>query len=180
MEYRSSSDDGGDISWLPQKPSQDGNNRISVESNGGSKIDVIGIVPSPEANDNVRCVPDVRQFPSPGILFAKGALGEDSPLQLLRTVVYILGLHCALRGGKEQNRSRKPGCFPQIVVSFDDRGIERLMYKEHPLKKINRGGGLACRPSNKTVYLSIIKSSKMPFTFVQEVHWSFTEYQVLQ
>ena len=37
------------------------------------------------------------------ILFNSGSLGQDSPDQLLRTVIYMLGLHLALRGGVEHN-----------------------------------------------------------------------------
>ena len=40
------------------------------------------------------------------ILFNTGQLGEDQPLQLLRTVIYMLGLHLAWRGGSEHNKLR--------------------------------------------------------------------------
>ena len=52
----------------------------------------------------------------------------------------------------EQNKLCRPGFDPQITVCFDDRGIERLMYKEDLLQETNQGG-LACEPSNKVVYV---------------------------
>ena len=36
--------------------------------------------------------------------FSKGLLGEETPAQLLKTVIYMLGLHLALRGGVEHER----------------------------------------------------------------------------
>ena len=41
----------------------------------------------------------IISFAMEEILWAKGVLGEDTPIQLLFTVFYLLGLHCALRGG---------------------------------------------------------------------------------
>ena len=32
-------------------------------------------------------------------MFDLGILGEDTPIKLLETVIYMLGLHLALRGG---------------------------------------------------------------------------------
>ena len=39
-------------------------------------------------------------------LFAKGLLGVECPEKLLRTVIYMLGLHLALHGGVEHHRLR--------------------------------------------------------------------------
>ena len=47
-------------------------------------------------------------------LFVCGALGDENPIQLLRTVLCMLGLHCALRGGVEHQRLRRPGFNSQI------------------------------------------------------------------
>ena len=38
------------------------------------------------------------------LLFSSGVLGDDTPLKLLRTTIYMMGLHCALRGGIEHNK----------------------------------------------------------------------------
>ena len=65
-------------------------------------------------------------------LFSMGQLGEDDPSKLLRTVIYMVGLHCALRGGAEHNNLRRPGFDPQITIEKDDRGCERIVYREDP------------------------------------------------
>ena len=85
-------------------------------------------------------------------LFRKGILGDESPMQLLRTVVYMIGLHCALRGGVEHNNLRRPGCHSQLCVEFDTRGKECLVYHEDPLQKTNQGG-LVCKNKSKTVFV---------------------------
>ena len=88
----------------------------------------------------VRKSSDVISLKHEDQLFRVGVLGQSTPLQLLRTVIYMIGLHCALRGGVEHNKLRRPGCNSQLSLEFDDRGIERLVYKEDPLQKTNQGG----------------------------------------
>ena len=58
-------------------------------------------------------------------------LGEGDPQQLLITVVYIVGLHFALRGGTEHYRSHRPGFDSQISFEVDDHGVERVVYRIH-------------------------------------------------
>ena len=85
-------------------------------------------------------------------LFESGQLGDDEPLKLLRTVMYMIGMHCALRGGVEHNNLRRPGFSPQINVEVDERGVERLVYCEDPLQKTNQGG-LICKGMSKKVFV---------------------------
>ena len=85
-------------------------------------------------------------------LFTAGILGGDSPLKLLRTVIYMVGLHCALRGGTEHDKLRRPGFDCQLNVELDECGIERLVYHEDPLQKTNQGG-LLSKSNNKIVYV---------------------------
>ena len=74
-------------------------------------------------------------------MFLCRALGEENPEQLLRTVIYMLGLHLALRGGVEHLRLRRPGFETQISTEVDnDSGQEVLLYREDPLQKTNQGG----------------------------------------
>ena len=49
-------------------------------------------------------------------LFESGALGDESPQQLLHTIICMMGLHCALRGGIEHNRLRRPGFNSQLEI----------------------------------------------------------------
>ena len=85
-------------------------------------------------------------------LFTDGILGEDTPAKLLTTVIYMIGLYCALRGGVEHNKLHRPGCNCQFRFECDNCGIERLVYVEAPLQKTNQGG-LLSKNSNKTVYV---------------------------
>ncbi len=45
-------------------------------------------------------------------MWANGILGEDDPETLRDTVVFLLGMNFALRGGPEQRNLRRPGFHP--------------------------------------------------------------------
>ena len=84
-------------------------------------------------------------------LFSANALGESNPEQLLQTVIYLLGLHLALRGGVEHTRLRRPGFNPEISTEIDEEsGHEFLIYREDPLQKMNQGG-LTGKANSKVV-----------------------------
>ena len=85
-------------------------------------------------------------------LFSSKCLGDENPQQLLYTVIYMMGMHLALRGGIEHNRLRRPGFELQISVSVDSRGKECLIYQEDPLQKTNQGG-LKCKLKKKIIYV---------------------------
>ena len=88
-------------------------------------------------------------------LYFKGILGEEDPSKLLKTVIYLLGLHLAFRGGVKHARLRRPGFDCQITIGLDDKGRERLVYREGLLQKNNQGG-IGTRNSSKIVYGSIL------------------------
>ena len=46
---------------------------------------------------------DIISFSHEDTFFKDGLLGDQNPVQLLNTVIYMLCLHCTLRGGVEQN-----------------------------------------------------------------------------
>lgn len=72
-------------------------------------------------------------------LWQSGILGKDKPLQLLRTVLYLLGINLALRAGQEHHALRSIGRDSQL--SFGVRNGQRIMiYKEDPGTKTNQGG----------------------------------------
>ena len=79
-------------------------------------------------------------------------LGEDTAEKLLKTVIYMIGMHCALRGGAEHNKLQRPGFDSQLNVEFDDRGVKCLVYHEDSLQKTNQGG-LLCKGRSKVVYV---------------------------
>ena len=85
-------------------------------------------------------------------LFESGVIGLDSPQKLLHGVLYLLGMHAALRGGVEHNNLRRPGFNCQFKIEKDSRGIEALVYREDPLQKTNQGG-LQCKVKPKVVYI---------------------------
>ena len=61
-------------------------------------------------------------------LWQKGLLGDDNPTTLLHTIVYIFGLHFALRGREEHRQLRH---FPsQISIKVSDSGRRYLKYEE--------------------------------------------------
>ena len=71
-------------------------------------------------------------------LWSKGVLGDSSPQQLLDTLIYLFGIHFALRGGSEHRRLRLENS--QIVKGKDKRtGLEYLEYRED-ISKTNAGG----------------------------------------
>ena len=94
---------------------------------------------------------DVISIENEKKLFDCKALGDDEPEKLLRTVIYMLGLHLALRGGVEHYRLRRPGFDPQIKTEIDENSDkEIIIYREDPLQKTNQGG-LVNKPHNKVV-----------------------------
>ena len=86
------------------------------------------------------------------LMFSKGILGDENSTQLLKTVIYLLGLHLALRSGVEHEILCRPGFNCQITIGYDDRGKRRLVYQEDPLQK-TRQGGLNCKCTSKVVYV---------------------------
>ena len=68
-------------------------------------------------------------------MWRSGILGKHNPKQLSDTMVYILGLNLALRGGIEQKHLRRPGFQPQLSVGHDSDGVHCLIYAEDPKSK---------------------------------------------
>ena len=85
-------------------------------------------------------------------MFNQGILGDENPMQLLRTMIYMMGMHCALRGGVEHSNLRHPGCNSQFKIERDTCGVEMLVYREDPLQKTNQGG-LLSKGTSKIVYI---------------------------
>ena len=73
-------------------------------------------------------------------LWGMKVLGEDDPDQLRDTVLFLVGLTFALRGGKEQCALWVPGFNPQIVMKKNEKGVKYLEYTEDFHSKTNQGG----------------------------------------
>lgn len=100
--------------------------------------------------NNVRQA-QVITFQEEDIMWNTGVLGVDSLQKLLDTLVYLLGLSCALRAGKEHRVLRSVGRNSQFTFHYDDDGYRYLMYREDLCTKTNRGGIKHKKYSGKTV-----------------------------
>ena len=58
---------------------------------------------------------EIISFAVEELLWEKGVLGEDNPEQLLWTVLYLIGLCCALRGGSEHWNLRRDGVLQSVL-----------------------------------------------------------------
>ena len=71
------------------------------------------------------------------IMWEKGILGDESPEKLVDTMLYLIGVHFALRAA-EEHKSLKIDC--QFKVLYDEEvGLKYLDYKECT-SKCNQGG----------------------------------------
>ena len=83
------------------------------------------------------------------ILWRKQFLGEDTPQQLLDTLVYLIGLNFALRAGDE-HRFLRVGSASQFEVLVASSGETSLKYTED-ISKTNQGGLKHRKLERKTV-----------------------------
>ncbi len=72
-------------------------------------------------------------------LWAKGMLGTSNPDQLRDTMLFLLGLHLALRGGKEHKDLCSPSFDSQLSVHTDSEGVKYLLFSEDLQRKTNQG-----------------------------------------
>ena len=80
-------------------------------------------------------------------LWSKNVLGDENGKQLVETLVYLFGLHFALRGRKERRQLRWTNS--QIALKCDDEGKKYLEYSEDVSK--NNAGGLKERKTKPKV-----------------------------
>jgi hypothetical protein len=85
-------------------------------------------------------------------MWQAGLLGSDSPSTLLNTVIFLVGVHFALRGGDELRKLRH-GDLSQIQFIVDLNGQRCLMYKED-VSKARQGGikSIAIKPKQVYAY----------------------------
>lgn len=82
-------------------------------------------------------------------LWQNNILGEDSPEQLVNTVLFLFGIHFVLHGGDE-HKSLKVGCTQQISIKTDtENDLQYLEYKACHTK--NNQGGLRDRKCQQKV-----------------------------
>ena len=73
-------------------------------------------------------------------MWSAGILGKHNPKQLCDTMLFLIGVNLALRGGEEHKKLRRAGVDPQIQVSEDSDGVECLKYFADAKSKISQGG----------------------------------------
>ena len=95
-------------------------------------------------------------------LWNTNILGEDTADKLRSTVLYILGVNCALRAGDEHYALRRPrGCVPsQLNFEQNSLGITCLVYREDTVTKTNRGGLRDMKKERKVVWIKPNKNVK--------------------
>lgn len=84
---------------------------------------------------------DIMTYEEEELLWDSGELGSKNPQQLLNTVLYLFGIHFALRAGQEHRNLRF--IRSQIQLKCDKSGKEYLLYTEDMSK--NQQGGLQQR-----------------------------------
>ncbi len=86
------------------------------------------------------------------LMWSKRILGESNPDKLRLTVLYLIGLNCALRGSDKHHRLRCPPFDSQLQVSILPDGSGKvLVYKEGRKTKTNQGGILGRKYQQKVV-----------------------------
>lgn len=82
---------------------------------------------------------DAIEIDDENSMWKKGILGDSTPKLLVDTLLYLLGVHFALRAGKE-HKSLRVGERSQLKVKFDHKaGLECSEYTEDSSKN-NQGG----------------------------------------
>ena len=88
-----------------------------------------------------------------------GILGEDNPRKLVDTVLYLIGIHFALRAADEHKNLKAEGNFS---IQYDKEvGLKYLYYKEG-VSKCNQGG-IASRgfqPKTGRAYQNVVNSDR--------------------
>lgn len=72
-------------------------------------------------------------------MWESGILGDSNPKQLVDTLLYMLGVHFALRAVKE-HRALRVGPRSQFAIKFDRQGDRYYLEYTEDLSKTNQGG----------------------------------------
>ena len=88
-------------------------------------------------------------------LWESNVLGEDTPDKLRDTVLYLIGMNCALRAGDEHYHLRRPGGCTSSQFSFEinGEGVRCLVYREDSITKTNQGGLRDMKKERKVIWV---------------------------
>ena len=104
-------------------------------------------------------------------MWARNILGEDSPEKLRGTVLFLIGINCALRSGDEHYGLRRPGECVSSQFSFEENsmGVRCLVYREDNVTKTNRGGLKDMRKERKIVWIKpSLNQKRCPVRLVEK------------
>ena len=87
-------------------------------------------------------------------LWDRNVLGEDTPDKLRSTVLFLIGVNCALRAGDEHYALRRPGeCVTsQFSFEYNSVGLRCVVYREDSVTKTNKGGLRDMKKERKIVW----------------------------
>ena len=83
---------------------------------------------------------EILTFMDEDLLWSLGLLGTQNPEVLLNTVLFLLGMTCALRAGKEHRNLRSRPFHSQFQFLYDGDGKQFIRYTEDLGLKTNKGG----------------------------------------
>ena len=88
-------------------------------------------------------------------LWQKGILGEDTPEKLRSTVLFLIGINCALHAGDEHHdlRHDTPTKPSQFSFKRNKSGECCVVYREDTVTKTNDGGLAHMRKERKVVWI---------------------------
>ena len=80
---------------------------------------------------------------------------EDTPEKLRQTVLFLIGINCALQAGDGHYSLRRPGgcTSSQISFEYNELGVKCLVYREDCVTKTNQGGLKDMKKERKIVWV---------------------------
>ena len=96
----------------------------------------------------------VISYSDEDFLWNNSYLGMGNPEQLVRTVLFMVGLHCTLRAGAEHRSLHSIGHQSQFQYIFPNSGPRHIIYTEDLGTKTNKGGLMhkKIKPKQVTIF----------------------------
>ena len=119
--------------------------------------------------DVVKKQASVISYKSQNKMWAKGILGGNDPQQLLNTVLYLVGINCALRACDEHYSLHRIGHDSQFEIVYDGEGVKCLLYTEDFNTKTNKDGLKDKNKERKSLGISIKGLPSQDFPEIHEI-----------
>ena len=104
-------------------------------------------------------------------MWGTNVLGEDTPEKLRDTVLFLIGVNCALRACDKHHQLRWPWVSSASQFSFEvnSDGIRCLVYREDSITKTNQGGLRDMKKERKIVWIKPnVNMSRCPVRLVEK------------